>query len=220
MYIILLGAPGAGKGTQAATVAQELKLVHIASGDLFRQALERGTKLGLQAKPYMEAGKLVPDEITIGMVLERMLAPDCQDGVILDGFPRNLEQAKALDTVLGEQAKAIDKVVYIEVSEEELVKRLSGRWICRNCQTPYHAINSPPKVPGKCDRCGGELYQRPDDTVETVKKRLEVYFAQTAPLIDYYTQGGKLLEVDGEGEVDEVGRRIITALKGKTTGWA
>ena len=211
-YIVFLGAPGAGKGTQAAIVAQELNLVHIASGDLFRQALEQGTEIGIQAKSYMEKGMLVPDEITIQMVLERMSAPDCEPGVILDGFPRNLEQAKALDKTLLEQAKAIDKVVYIKVSEEELLNRLSGRWICRNCQTPYHAINSPPKVWGKCDNCGGELYQRPDDTVETVKKRLEVYFAQTAPLIDYYTQADKLLAVDGEGSVNEVGKRIVATL--------
>ena len=212
MYIIFLGAPGAGKGTQAAIVAQELGLVHIASGDLFRQALEQGTELGIQAKSYMEKGMLVPDAITIRMVLERILAPDCEPGVILDGFPRNLEQATALDEALLKQGKAIDKVVYIKVSQQELLNRLSGRWICRQCQTPYHAINSPPKVGGKCDNCGGELYQRPDDTVETVKKRLEVYFAQTAPLIDYYTQADKLLEVDGEGSVNEVGRRIVTAL--------
>ncbi len=214
MYIIFLGAPGAGKGTQAANVARELNLVHIASGDLFRQALEQGTGLGIQAKSYMEKGMLVPDEITIKMVLERISAPDCEAGVILDGFPRNLEQAKALDKALAEPAKSIDKVVYIKVSEDELLKRLSGRWICRNCQTPYHAVGSPPKVWGKCDKCGGELYQRPDDTVETVKKRLQVYFAQTAPLIDYYTQAGKLLEIDGEGSVDEVSRRIVAALSG------
>lgn len=212
MYIIFLGAPGAGKGTQAAIVAQELVLVHIASGDLFRQALEQGTELGIQAKSYMEKGMLVPDAITIRMVLERILAPDCEPGVILDGFPRNLEQATALDEALLEQGKAIDKVVYIKVSQQELLNRLSGRWVCRQCQTPYHAINSPPKAGGKCDNCGGELYQRPDDTVETVKKRLEIYFAQTAPLIDYYTQADKLLEVDGEGSVNEVGRRIVTAL--------
>jgi adenylate kinase len=212
VYIIFLGAPGAGKGTQAAIVAQELVLVHIASGDLFRQALEQGTELGIQAKSYMEKGMLVPDAITIRMVLERILAPDCEPGVILDGFPRNLEQATALDEALLEQGKAIDKVVYIKVSQQELLNRLSGRWVCRQCQTPYHAINSPPKAGGKCDNCGGELYQRPDDTVETVKKRLEVYFAQTAPLIDYYTQADKLLEVDGEGSVNEVGRRIVTAL--------
>ena len=212
MYIIFLGAPGAGKGTQAANVARGLNLVHIASGDLFRQALEQKTELGLKAKAYMEKGMLVPDDITIRMVLERLSAPDCEPGVILDGFPRNLEQAKALDKALGEPAKSIDKVVYIKVPEEELLNRLSGRWICRNCQTPYHAINSPPKVWGKCDQCGGELYQRPDDTVETVKKRLQVYFNETAPLIDYYTKAGKLLEIDGEGSVDEVSRRIVTAL--------
>ena len=212
MYIIFLGAPGAGKGTQAAIVAQELSLVHIASGDLFRQALEQGTELGIQAKSYMEKGMLVPDAITIRMVLERILAPDCEPGVILDGFPRNLEQATALDEALLEQGKTIDKVVYIKVSQQELLNRLSGRWICRQCQTPYHAINSPPKVWGKCDNCGGELYQRPDDSVGTVEKRLEVYFAQTAPLIDYYTKTDKLLEVDGEGSVNEVGRRIVTAL--------
>ena len=212
MYIIFLGAPGAGKGTQAATVAQELGVVHIASGDLFRQALKQGTELGLKAKSYMEKGVLVPDEITIRLVLERMLAPECEGGVILDGFPRNLEQAEALDKVLAQQAKAIDKVVYIKVGEDELLKRLSGRWVCRNCQAVYHTINFPPKVWGKCDRCGGELYQRPDDTVDTVKKRLEVYFAQTAPLIDYYAQAGKLLEVDGEGGVAEVGRRVVAVL--------
>jgi len=212
VYIIFLGAPGAGKGTQAATVAQELKLVHVASGDLFRQEIEQGTELGLKAKSYVEKGRLVPDKITIAMVLGRMSALDGQGGVILDGFPRNLEQAKALGEALQKQAKAIDKVVYIKVSEDELLKRLSGRWICRSCQTPYHTINSPPAVWGKCDRCGGELYQRPDDTVETVKKRLEVYFAQTIPLIEYYAQAGKLLEVDGDGGVEEVGRRIIAAL--------
>lgn len=214
MYIIFLGAPGAGKGTQAANVARELGLVHIASGDLFRQAVEQGTELGKQAKSYMEKGKLVPDEVTIRMVLERISVPDCKRGVILDGFPRNLEQAKALDSALLEQGKDIDKVVYIEVSKDELIRRLSGRWICRKCQAPYHATGSPPKVWGKCDKCGGELYQRPDDTVETVEKRLQVYFVETAPLIDYYAEAGKLLEVDGKGGIEEVGRSIIKALKG------
>ncbi len=217
MYIIFLGAPGAGKGTQAANVAHQLKLVHIATGDLFRQAVEQGTELGMQAKSYMEKGILGPDELTIHMVLERMSAPDCQPGVILDGFPRNIKQAEALDEALARQTKAIDVVVYIKVSEEEILRRLSGRWICRQCQTPYHSQNSPPRVWGKCDQCGGELYQRPDDTVDTIKKRLQVYLAQTAPLISYYTQAGKLLEVDGEGSVDEVGRRVILALRGVVT---
>ena len=215
MYIILLGAPGAGKGTQAAIVAQKLNLLHIASGVLFRQALERGTKLGLQAKSYMEKGVLVPDEIATQMVLERMSAPDCATGVILDGFPRDLKQAEALDKALSQQDKAIDKVVYIKVPEEELMNRLSGRRICRQCQAVYHEISSSPRVRGKCDKCGGELYQRPDDTAETVKKRLEVYFAETAPLIDYYTRGGKLIEIDGAGSVDNVAQRIVAALQVK-----
>ncbi len=214
MYIILLGAPGAGKGTQAAILAQELNLAHIATGDLFRQALEQGTELGLEANAYMKKGVLVPDEITIRMLLERVAAPDCEPGGILDGFPRNVNQAEALDEAFVRQAKAIDKVVYIKVSEGELVKRLSGRWICRNCQTPYQATDSPPEVWGRCDRCGGELYQRPDDAPETVKKRLEVYFNETAPVIDFYTRAGKLIAVDGQGSVDEVARRIVVAVRG------
>ena len=212
MYIIFLGAPGAGKGTQAANAARKLGLVHIASGDLFRQALEKETELGLKAKSYMEKGVLVPDQITIGMVLERISAPDLKAGAILDGFPRNLEQARALDKALAGEGKAIDKVIYIKVPEEELLRRLGGRWICRNCQTPYHATNSPPKVRGKCDECGVELYQRLDDTEESIRKRLEVYSDETAPLIDYYTQRGKLVEIDGEGDVDVVGRRIVATL--------
>ncbi len=216
MYIILLGATGAGKGTQAVYIAQKLNLVHIATGDLFRQAIEKGTELEIQVKSYMEKGMLVPDEITIRMVLERLSASDCESGAVFDGFPRDLEQARVLDEALTKQAKAIDRVVYIKVSEEELLRRLSGRWVCRNCQMPYHAINSPPKIWGKCDKCGGELYQRSDDTGDTgktVTKRLQVYFTQTAPLIDYYTRAGKLMEVDGEGGIDEVGRRVIVALR-------
>ena len=218
MYIIFLGAPGAGKGTQARNVARELGLVHIASGDLFRQALEKGTDLGIKAKSYMERGVLVPNQITIRMVLERISAPDCESGVIFDGFPRNLNQAGALDKALAQQGKAVDRVVYIKVAEEELLARLGGRWICRKCQTPYHAITSPPKVWGRCDKCGGELYQRPDDTPETVKKRLEVYRAETAPLIEYYTRAGKLLEVDGVGGEDDVELRIVRALRRKLAG--
>jgi adenylate kinase len=217
VYIIFLGAPGAGKGTQAANVARELGLVHIASGDLFRQALEKKTELGLKAKSYMERGVLVPNQITIAMVLERLSAPDGKRGAILDGFPRNREQAEALDKALAKQGKMVDKVIYIKVSEEELLRRLSGRWICRQCQTPYHITESLPQVWGRCDKCGGELYQRADDTVESITKRLEVYFAETAPLIDYYARPDKLLEINGEGEVSEVARRITTALKGGTT---
>jgi adenylate kinase len=215
MNIVLLGAPGAGKGTQAALLSQKLQLAHIASGDLFRQALGKGTELGLQAKAYMEKGQLVPNEITIKMVLERITAPDCKNGIMLDGFPRNVEQAKALDEALAKQKKQIDKTIYIKVSEAELLKRLTGRWICRKCQAPYHEVSSPPKVAGKCDKCGGELYQRADDNTETIKKRLEVFFAETAPLIEYYSKVGKLLEVQGEGTMEEISNRIISALQSK-----
>ena len=212
MYIILVGAPGAGKGTQAAIIAHELNLKHIASGDLFRQALEKGTELGMKAKSYMEKGELVPDEITVQMVLERLSSPDCKRGAILDGFPRNLRQAEALDKALAKENKGIDKVLYIKVSEDELLKRLGGRWICRLCQAPCHIVSLPPKVEGKCDKCGGELYQRADDNGESIKKRLEVFFKDTAPMIDYYNRLSKLVEVDGEGDMEDVGERIVSAL--------
>ena len=215
MYIVFLGAPGAGKGTQAASVARKLKLGHIATGDLFRQALEQGTELGLAAKSYMEEGVLVPDQITIDMVLERISAPDSRGGAVFDGFPRNLKQAEALDEALARQGKAIDKVVYIKVSEAELLKRLGGRRVCRQCQTPCHISDSPPRVEGRCDKCGGELYQRPDDSEESIKKRLEVYSDETAPLIDYYRRDGKLLEVAGEGGVAVVAERVVAALGGE-----
>jgi adenylate kinase len=212
LYIIFLGAPGAGKGTQAASVARELNLMHIASGDLFRQAVEQGDELGSKVEPYLDKGILVPDEIAIRIIMERVSAMDCQDGVILDGFPRNLEQARALDEALKRQDKTIDWVLYIKVSQEELIKRLSGRLICSSCQTSYHRVNSPPKVWDRCDLCGGKLHQRPDDNIETVKKRLRVYFNETAPLIEDYRRRGKLLEVNGEGSIDSVTRRIINAL--------
>lgn len=212
MYIVFLGASGAGKGTQAVRVAQVLNLAHLATGDLFRQAQTQNTGISRLLRSYMEKGKLVPDEITIRMVSERLFSPDSTPGVIFDGFPRNLKQAEALDKVLAAREKALDKVVYIKVSEKELLSRLSGRWICRECQTPYHTVTAPPKVWGKCDQCGGELYQRADDTEETVKKRLDVFFAETAPLVDYYARSGKLLEIDGEGSVESVERRIVEAL--------
>ena len=213
MYIIFLGAPGAGKGTQAAIVAQKLGMLHLATGDLFRQALEQETELGMQAKSYMEKGMLVPDDITIRMVLEKLATPDCKAGVILDGFPRNLPQAEALDKALAQRGKAIDKAVFIKISEDKLLNRLGGRWICRHCQASYHEINSPPRVQDKCDICGGELYQRPDDNIETIKKRLDVYFAETAPLIDYYAQADKLLEIDGQGDIEEISQDIVAALQ-------
>jgi len=209
MYIIILGAPGAGKGTQADILSQKMNLPHIASGDLFRQALEEKTELGLLAKSYMEEGKLVPDEIVIKMILERVNQPACSSGCLFDGFPRTLGQAGALDKAFTEQRKSIDKAIYIQVPNEELVKRLSGRWICRDCQVPYHMISSPPKISGKCDKCGGELYQRPDDTEDTVRKRLEVFFAQTMPIIEYYRKQSKLIEVNGNLGIEEVAKEII-----------
>ncbi len=215
MYIVFLGAPGAGKGTQAANVARELGLVPIASGDLFRQAVERGDELGKRVKSYLEKGMLVPDEITVRMVLERMSALDCQGGVIFDGFPRNLKQAEALEEALKRQGKSIDWVVYIKVSEKELIKRVSRRWVCRSCQTPCYSMTSHPKTRKKCKLCGGELYQRPDDDSETVKKRLDVYFTETTPLIEYYRQTGRLLEVDGEGGIDDITGRITSVLRKK-----
>jgi adenylate kinase len=217
VYVVFLGAPGAGKGTQAAEVAKELKLAHIATGDMFREAQKKANKLALEAKTFMDRGMLVPDEITIKMVQERISAPDCVHGVIFDGFPRNIAQAQALDKAMGEQSKTIDKVVYIKVSEEELLKRLGGRWICRQCQTPYHEVASPPKIKGKCDKCSGELYQRSDDVPTTIKERLKVFFAQTAPLIDYYTKTGKLVEVNGEGGMDQIKQRILKAIAKKST---
>ncbi|MBI4307743.1 MAG: adenylate kinase [Chloroflexi bacterium] len=213
MYIILLGAPGAGKGTQAAVLEQELKLAHVASGDLFREHQQKGTEMGLLAKSYMEKGQLVPDEVTIRMVLERLDRPDCAQGCLLDGFPRTLKQAKALEQALAQRRKAIDKVVYIKVSDEELVRRLSGRWICRSCQTPYNVNTAPPKAAGKCDRCGGDLYQRADDAPETARKRLEVYFQQTTPLIQYYRRAGKLVEVNGEQDIDQVRHDLLRSLR-------
>jgi len=213
MYIILLGAPGAGKGTQADSLSSELNLPHIASGDLFREALKKETELGLLAKSYMERGELVPDEVTIKMILQRIEMPDCVSGCLFDGFPRTLAQAEALDKGLADKGKNIDKVLYIKVSNEELLKRLGGRWLCQNCQTPYHLITAPPKVPGKCDKCGGELYQREDDKEETVKERLRVFFAQTIPIVDYYRGQSKLIEVNGNQGIQEVAKEIMLSLR-------
>ena len=213
MYIIMLGAPGAGKGTQADILSREMDLPHIASGDLFRQALEERTEVGLLAKSYMDKGELVPDEITIKMILGRIDQSDCASGCLLEGFPRTLHQAVVLDQALEEQCKGIDKAIYIEVPNEELVKRLSGRWLCRTCQAPYHVISAPPRMPGKCDKCGGELYQRSDDREETVKDRLNIFFAQTVPILDYYKKQNKLIRVNGNLGMQGVAREIISALK-------
>jgi adenylate kinase len=217
MFYVFLGAPGAGKGTQAAIVSRKLGLAHIASGDLFRQAVAKGTELGKLAKSYMEKGELVPDEVTIRMISERIKEPDCKSGCIFDGFPRTLEQAKALDQTLASQKKAIDKAIYIEVDSDDLLQRLGGRWTCRKCQAVYHEVASPPKVAGKCDQCGGELYQRPDDNPATINERLRVYFAQTTPLLDYYKKNGKLVKVNGQVGIEDVTKQIVNALGGKSS---
>ena len=213
MRIILLGAPGAGKGTQAATLHEELNAPHIATGDLFRAALSQGTPLGLEAKSFMDRGELVPDNVTIRMLLERISQPDAADGYILDGFPRSLAQAEALDEALKSRNESVDKVLLVDVSEDELVRRLSGRWICRACQTPYHAVNNPPNTEGVCDTDGGELYQRDDDKPETVRNRLGVYRDQTAPLIDYYTAQEILTSINGEQGIEGVRADLVAALK-------
>jgi adenylate kinase len=213
MYLVMLGGPGAGKGTQADILSRDMNLPHIASGDLFRRALEQRTNLGLLAKSYMDKGELVPDRITIKMILERMDQPDCSSGCVFDGFPRTLRQAEALDEALKKRGRTIDKTIYLEVPDEELVKRLSGRWLCRKCQTPYHIANSPPRTPGKCDKCGGELYQRPDDREETVRERLRVFLTQTAPILDYYEKRGKLVRVNGSLGMQAVAKEIVSALK-------
>jgi adenylate kinase len=209
--IVLLGAPGSGKGTQAQYLCQELGLVHIASGDLFRDNLKRETELGKLAKNYMDRGELVPDDVTQAMVRERLSRPDTSQGVVLDGFPRTLVQAEALTEIMNQLQRQLNGVLYIKVSDEDIVKRLSGRRICSNCQTPYHVLYNPPAKPGVCDVCGGELYQRDDDNPETVRNRLKTFHNQTAPLIDYYNRAGLLIEIDGAGNVTDISRRIVDA---------
>ena len=215
MRIVLLGPPGAGKGTQAALLAERAGLAHVATGDLFRAHLERGTELGKQAKSYMDTGALVPDDVTTRMVLERFREPDAANGFVLDGFPRTIPQAEALDQALADAGQAVDSAVLIEVDREELVRRLAGRWICRRCQTPYHEHSAPPAKQGVCDVCGGELYQRDDDKPEVVSARLETYERQTGPLAGYYERGGKLARVDGLGEVEAVAEKIGRKVGGR-----
>lgn len=211
MKVILLGPPGAGKGTQAARIANELGVTHAASGDLFRNNIRNETELGLQVKSYLERGVLVPDELTIQLMMSWISAPEQSGGFVLDGFPRTLPQAEALDSAL-QPSGGLDRVLYVNVAEDELVRRLAGRFICRICQVPYHAITSPPKEEGECDDCGGDLYQRDDDKAEVVKRRLQVYFNETEPLVAHYRESGALREVDGEGAVDAVGALLVDAL--------
>ena len=212
MKVILLGPPGAGKGTQAARIADKLQVTKAASGDLFRDNIKNNTELGRLAKSFMDRGVLVPDDVTIRLVMDWVDGREQANGFLLDGFPRTLGQAAALDEALAEKS-GIDLVLYINVAEVELIRRLAGRYICRNCQTTYHENVSPPASVGVCDKCGGEVYQRDDDKPEVVGKRLEVFFAETEPLVDYYRSAGKLKEINGEGSVETVEEAVLAALE-------
>jgi adenylate kinase len=210
--LILLGAPGAGKGTQAKVLTEELCLLHLSTGDILRAAVAAGTELGEQAKGYMDRGDLVPDELIVGLVAERLRAPDCADGVLFDGFPRTLPQAEALSRVLGEMGRGEAKVVAIEVPEEVLIRRLSGRRTCRDCAHIFH-VDTLPAGQANCPDCGGELYQRADDQPEAIGQRLKVYAKQTEPLLAYYDQRGGLFRLDGTGDPQAVAERTLAALR-------
>jgi adenylate kinase len=216
MRIVLVGPPGAGKGTQAAFLAKNLSIPHISTGDLFRANISQQTELGKLAKSYMDAGNLVPDEVTIAMAKDRMEQPDAQNGFLLDGFPRNVSQAEALDEMLKAETMKLDAVLDLEVPEAEVVKRIAGRRVCRNESAHvFHVSYKPPKKDGVCDVCGGELYQRDDDSEDTVRKRLEVYHTQTEPIIDYYKAQGLVVTISALGKVEEVTARAMEALKQK-----
>lgn len=209
MKLILLGAPGAGKGTQAEIICQEKKIPTISTGNILREALKNGTEMGLKAKSYMESGKLVPDEILIGIIKDRIQEPDCKNGFILDGFPRTIPQAEALD----EMGAGIDAVLDIEVADEDIITRMSGRRVCEKCGSSYHVLFKQPKVEGKCDNCDGTLVQRKDDHPDTVKERLEVYHSQTEPLKEFYSKQGKLLVVHGQEKVEDTTRLVLESLE-------
>jgi adenylate kinase len=204
MDTIIMGPPGAGKGTQATELAAYLGVPHIATGDLFRDAAQRGTLLGRKAQSYMDRGELVPDELTIALLLDRLKQRDASNGVLLDGFPRTLAQARALDEALAERRRHVSSVIYLSVPRDKLLARLAGRWLCHDCQTAYNEVARQPKQPGRCDRCGGTLYQRADDKRETVARRLDVYEEQTVPVVEYYRDKGVLIEIDGDQSVEAV----------------
>lgn len=212
-YIVLLGPPGAGKGTQAQVISHEMNLAHISSGDLFRENLKNQTELGKLAQGYMNRGELVPDDVTIAMVRDRISRPDCAGGALLDGFPRTPAQAVALADMLESMGQKVDSVPYISVPADVLIERLSGRWTCPTCGRVYHEKYNPPKVAGVCDVDGTKLIQRDDDKAETVERRIRVYTDQTAPLIEYYRQKDLLIEVDGTKSIDEVSKEILAAIK-------
>lgn len=212
MRTILMGPPGAGKGTQATVLVDRFHIPHISTGDMFRAAMKAGTPLGLKAKEYMEAGGLVPDDVTIGIVEERLLEADCANGFLLDGFPRTVAQADALGKILTKMNLRLDGVLNLRVDEEKLLARLTGRRVCRKCGATYHNVFNPPAQDGVCSDCGGELYQRADDTLATAQNRLSVYNAQTEPLIQYYRNLGLLKEVDGDQGIELVLQNILVAL--------
>lgn len=212
-YVVLMGGPGAGKGTQAKQLEQALGLPQVATGDLFRENLKNQTELGKLAQTYMDAGELVPDEVTVAMVKERLKRPDAAKGVLFDGFPRTLSQANALADLLAEMGASVGIVPYIHVEPELLLQRLAGRWTCVQCGHVYHVLFSPPKVPGICDRDGSKLYQRDDDTEETQRRRIEVYFRQTAPLLDYYRDQGLLVEINGDQSIEQVHEDLVKAIR-------
>ncbi|MFG3205898.1 adenylate kinase [Streptomyces sp. NPDC048192] len=214
MRIVLVGPPGAGKGTQAVRLAEKLSIPHISTGDLFRANISQQTELGKLAKSYMDRGDLVPDTVTIAMAKDRMEQPDAEKGFLLDGFPRNVQQAEALDELLETEGITLDAVLDLEVPEDEVVKRIAGRRICRNDSSHvFHVTYSPPKKEGVCDVCGGELYQRDDDSEDTVRTRLEVYHTQTEPIIDYYKAQGLVVTISSLGPVDEITQRALEVLK-------
>ena len=214
LFLVLLGGPGAGKGTQAERLSETLGIPQVSTGELFRENLKKETELGLLAKGYMERGELVPDEVTVGMVRERLSRADASRGAILDGFPRTIAQAEALEELLVEMDHQLAVVPNIQVPDDVLLARLAGRWTCRKCGAMYHQLFSPPQEEGVCDRCGGDLYQRPDDTPETQKHRIEVYKEQTAPLIDYYREKGLLAEVDGRPGIDKIQVELLEIIQG------
>ena len=212
MKIIMLGAPGAGKGTQAKMIADKYQIPHISTGDIFRANIKNGTELGMEAKKYMDQGLLVPDELTVKILLDRVANEDCKNGYVLDGFPRTIPQAEALDAALEKAGAKIDYAINVEVPDENIVNRMSGRRACVACGATYHLVHIPPKAEGVCDTCGKELILRDDDKPETVKKRLGVYHEQTQPLIDYYTKKGALVEVDGTVDMEDVFNAIVKIL--------
>ncbi|WP_281884078.1 adenylate kinase [Paenibacillus sp. YYML68] len=214
MNIIFMGPPGAGKGTQAERIVDEFKVPHISTGDAFRLAMKQGTPLGVEAKKYVDQGLLVPDEITIGIVRERLSQPDCDTGFLLDGFPRTISQAEALDQIASELNKKIDHVINLSVDRNLLLARLTGRRICKSCGATYHILFNPPAQELVCDKCSGELYQRSDDTEEKVGTRLDEYINKTAPLLEYYRNQGILREVNGEQEINTVTAQISSLLRG------